>query len=232
MSQKSGVTEKINELKGYICMHANCSSINVPTVTPNYMAYGELGRNPLFIEAAAKCMQYWFRVLKQPATRHSKMEYQSLLIVSEKDESCVAHIQSLLCRFDYGFVWLFGGVGDEKSFLGDFRERLRRNFTPDWFSHLSQSSCFEMYHCFKSVIGREEHLDLIKVDIYRTALARFRLWVSPFNAHRLCCSLSRDVLDFFAPIKLKTKCSLAALGKYLFLAADASERVESVVHPV
>ena len=86
---------------------------------------------------------------------------------------------------DYGFVWLFGGVGDEKSFLGDFRERLRRNFTPDWFSHLSQSSYFEMYHCFKSVIGREEHLDLIKVDIYRTALARFRLGVFPFNAHRL-----------------------------------------------
>ena len=47
-----------------------------------------------------------------------------------------------------------------------------------------------MYHCFKSVIGREEYLDLIKVNIYRTALARFRLGMSPFNVHRLRYSLS------------------------------------------
>ena len=47
-----------------------------------------------------------------------------------------------------------------------------------------------MDHCFKSVIGREEYLDLIKVNIYWTALARFRLGMSQFNAHRLRYSLS------------------------------------------
>ena len=47
-----------------------------------------------------------------------------------------------------------------------------------------------MYHCFKSAIGREEHLDLIKVNIQRTTLARFRHVVSPFNVHRLRYSLS------------------------------------------
>ena len=165
--------------------------INVPTVTPNDMIYGELGRYPLYIEAAAKCIQYWFRVLKQPASRYSKMAYQSLLTLHEKGhENWVTYVKSLLCKCDYGFVWLFGGVGDEKLFLRDFKERLRQNFTQDWFSHLSQSTRFEMYHCFKSVIGREEYLDLIKVNIYRTALARFRLGMSPFNAHRLRYSLS------------------------------------------
>ena len=68
-------------------------------------------------------------------------------------------------------LWLFGNVGDKKHFLRDFKERLRQNLTQDWFSHLSQSTRFEMYHCFKRVIGREEYLDLIKVNIYRTALA-------------------------------------------------------------
>ena len=47
-----------------------------------------------------------------------------------------------------------------------------------------------MYHCFKSAIGSEEYRDFIKVNIYRTALARFRLGVSPFSAHRLHYSLS------------------------------------------
>ena len=40
------------------------------------------------------------------------------------------------------------------------------------------------------MIGTEEYLDLIKVNIYRTALACFRLGMSLFNVHRLCYSLS------------------------------------------
>ena len=36
----------------------------------------------------------------------------------------------------------------------------------------------------------EEYLDFIKVNIYRIALARFRLGMFPFNAHRLLYSLS------------------------------------------
>ena len=74
------------------------------------------------------------------------------------------------------------------------------------FSHLSQNTRFEMYHCFKSVIGREEYLDLIKVNIYRTALARFRLGVSPFNAHRLRYSLSEaNRACPFCPDKVEDK---------------------------
>ena len=79
--------------------------------------------------------------------------------------------------------------------MRDFEERLRRNFTQDWFSHLSRSSHFEMYHCFKSASGREQYLDLIKVNIYRTALERFTLGVSPFKAHRLRYSLSEANRD-------------------------------------
>ena len=58
--------------------------INVPTMTLNDMIYGELGRYALYIEAAAKCIQYWFRALKQTASRYSKMDYQSLVTLHEK----------------------------------------------------------------------------------------------------------------------------------------------------
>ena len=57
-----------------------------------------------------------------------------------------------------------------------------------------------MYHCFKSAIGSEEYRNFIKVNIYRTALARFSLGVSPFNTHRIRYS-------HFATMKLKTKCT-------------------------
>ena len=39
--------------------------ITVRKVISNDMIYGELGRYPLYIEAIANCIQYWFRVLKQ-----------------------------------------------------------------------------------------------------------------------------------------------------------------------
>ena len=52
--------KQIEKVQLYICK----LFINVPTVTLNDMIYGGLGRYPLYIEAAAKCIQYWFRVLK------------------------------------------------------------------------------------------------------------------------------------------------------------------------
>ena len=77
-----GYTEnkQIERVRLYACK----LFINVPTVTPNDMIKDELGRYPLYIAAAAKCIQNWFRVLKQHATQYSKMAYQSLLTLHEK----------------------------------------------------------------------------------------------------------------------------------------------------
>ena len=56
-----------NKQSKRVHLHACKLFIYAPTVTPpNDMICGELGGYPLYIEAAAKCIQYWFRVLKQP----------------------------------------------------------------------------------------------------------------------------------------------------------------------
>ena len=102
-----GYTEnkQIERVRLYACK----LFINVPTVIPNDMIKDELGRYPLYIAAAAKCIQNWFRVLKQHATQYSKMAYQSLLTLHEKGhENWVTFVKSILCKCDYGFVWLFG----------------------------------------------------------------------------------------------------------------------------
>jgi hypothetical protein len=167
--------------------------VNLPAKTPNDMIYGELGRYPLAIDSAARCIQYWFRVLKQDDTRYSKMAYLCLLSMHERGKiNWVTHIKSLLCECGFGLVWLFGGVADEKQFLRDLKERLKGNFGQRWFTHLQESSRFELYQSFKDSIGRELYLDKIHVTIYRTAMARFRLGVSPFNAHRHRYSQSQD----------------------------------------
>ena len=99
-------------------------------------------------------------------------------------ENWVTHVKALLCDCGFGLVWLYGGVVDEKSFLREFKDRLRANFGQRWFAHLQESARFGVYHSFKNCIGREPYLDTIRVSIYRTALARFRMGVSPFNAHK------------------------------------------------
>ena len=166
---------------------------NLPARTPNDMIYGELGRYPLAIVSAARCIQYWFRLLKQDDSRYSKMAYLCLLGMHERGKTnWVTHVKSLLCECGFGLVWLFGGVADEKQFLREFKNRLKGNFGQRWLTHLQESSRFELYHSFKDIIGRELYLDNIHVSVYRTAIARFRLGVSPFNSHRHRYSKSLD----------------------------------------
>ena len=61
-----------------------------------------------------------------------------------------------------------------------------------------------MYHCFKSVIGRGEYLDLITVNIYKTAVARVLLGMSPLTAH-VSHFQKPIVRAHFVPLKLETK---------------------------
>ena len=220
--QKSGAIEKINKLRKCICMLANCSSMfqHLPQMTW-YMV------NWAGTHCTSKQLQNVFDtgfVCKSSLLHGTQeMAYQSLLTLHEKGhENWVTYVKSWLCKCDYGFVWLFGGVCDEKLFLKDFKETSkRRNFTQDWFSHLSQSTRFEMYHCFKSVIGRAEYLDLFKVNIYRTALARFRFGMSPLNCTGFVTYFQRQIVcAHFALIKLKTK-------RAFFLTASCMETSET-----
>jgi len=159
--------------------------LNVPNMTPNDMVYGELGRYPLYVDAACKCVMYWFRVLKQPPSRYSRMSYESLLTLHERGHvNWVSYVKTLLCSNGFDIVWQSSSVGDEKLFLRDLKERLKVTFKADWKSHVSQSARFNLYDSFKCLFTHENYVDIINVNIYRNALTRFRLGVSPFNAHR------------------------------------------------
>ena len=48
----------------------------VPLRTPNKMVYGELGRDPLFVNSTLRCLKYWLRVLKMYDMRIPKQAYK------------------------------------------------------------------------------------------------------------------------------------------------------------
>ena len=70
------------------------------------MVLGDLERFLLFVNSAARCIRYWFRLFKQPLNRYSRKAYDMLYNVQERDcnsKNWVAQIKSLLC---YNWLWL------------------------------------------------------------------------------------------------------------------------------
>ena len=111
--------------------------LNVPPHTPNDMVYGELGLFPLYIQAAAR-LQYWFRLRRQPLCRYSRKAYDMLYGVQEtniKTKTWVYHVKRLLYVNRFGYVWMYGEVGDERRFLHVFKEHLKYCFYQRWWTH-------------------------------------------------------------------------------------------------
>ena len=66
-----------------------------------------------------------------------------------------------------------------------FFKRLKDSFYQRWWTHISNSERFDLYHCFKSTLQCERYLGCMQSRIYKTALARYRFGVSRTNCHRL-----------------------------------------------
>ena len=93
-------------------------------------------------------------------------------------------MQGLLCCNGFAVVWMYGGVGNEKGFIQEFRRRLQDCFCQEWFSYLESSERFELYSCFKTCLEREKYIESIEDIKYRSALSRFRAGVSSIGVHK------------------------------------------------
>ena len=112
-----------------------------PVVYPKRHVLGDLGGFPLFGNCGARCIQYWFRPMKQPLNRYSIKAYE-MYGMQERDcasRNWVAQIKFLLCCDGSGYVWMYGCVGNEKMFITKFKNRLRDCCCQRSFSHLAKS---------------------------------------------------------------------------------------------
>ena len=107
--------------------------LNVSSRTPNVMVYGETGRYPLFVNV-------FVRVLKMPDHCFPHKSYKMLLYLHEQNRKTWA---SLVCfqLYKYGFnhVWENQGVGDEKTFLKEFKNRLITEYKQEWSDSIATS---------------------------------------------------------------------------------------------
>ena len=97
--------------------------LNVSVQTPNKMIYGDLGRYPMFITSAVRCVKYWLRITNLPDERLHQKAYNMLLYLQDLGKKTwTYHVKELLCRNGFGDVWLQQNVGHLNRFVSVFRD--------------------------------------------------------------------------------------------------------------
>ena len=79
-----------------------------------------------------------------------------LVNLDENGKQCwAAEVRELLFKTGFYFVGLQQGVGDVKSFLHVFKQRLLDMFTQEWTADIRDKERYEMYRSFKVMFGAE-----------------------------------------------------------------------------
>ena len=158
--------------------------LGVPARTPNKMVYGELGRFPLFIITYVRCIKYWFRLLQMEQNRLPNQAYKMLVILDENGKKCwTTGVREILSKTGFYFVWLHQGVGDVKSFLHVFKQRVLDMFTQEWSADIRDKERYETYRSFKVRVEAEQYLADIDIYCFRVALTQLRLGVLSINSN-------------------------------------------------
>ena len=158
--------------------------LNVLPQTPNKMVLGDLGRLPVFVSSAVKCVKFWHRVANLPENRLPGKVYKMLLYLQEQGRHTWAlSIKQMLFTNGFGYVWEQQNVGDFRLFLRTFKERLSDQYKQAWSSDIQTKERYEFYCSFKTIFQSERYLEYDQKRCFRNGYIKFRFGCSPINTH-------------------------------------------------
>ena len=104
--------------------------------------------------------------------------------------------------YKYGFcdVWVNQGVGNEKAFLKEFKERVLSLYRQDWENNLRTKERYSVYSTFMSSLSLSAYPNELKHVKARNFLIRLRLSVSPLRARKLRYRKDVTPVDYFCPL--------------------------------
>ena len=105
----------------------------------------------------------------------------------------------LLCKYDFGDVWVNQVVGDERTFLKEFKERVISLYRQEWDNSIRAKERITFYSSFKSSLSLAPYLNEQKHIKARNFLIRLRLGVSPLRTHKLRYCKDATPVDYFCP---------------------------------
>ena len=174
--------------------------LNVSMRTPNVMVYGETGRHPLYVNTFVKCIRYWLHILKMSPDRLQFKAYKMLLHLHEQNrKSWASSVCYVLYMYGFGEVWVNQGVGDEKAFLREFKERLLISYEGEWRNKLRTNERYSFYSTFKSTLSLSSYLSELNHVKARNLLIRIRLGVSQLKTHRFRFANNSSTSKFACP---------------------------------
>ena len=103
-----------------------------------------------------------------------------LISLDENGKNCwVTGIRENLCKTGFYFVWLQQGVGDVKSFLCIFKQRLLDMFTQEWTADIRDNQV--TYGCFNNFLKQKGICQALIYIVLEQRLCNSRLGVHPIN---------------------------------------------------
>ncbi len=159
--------------------------LNVSISTPSNMVYGECGRFPLYIVSHTRCLKYWLKIICMPDHRLPRKAYTMLVQLDNLGKNNWAScVRTLLFSYGFGFVWLSQSIGNVNMFLKQFQIRAIDMFKQDWHSELGDSSRYDVYRQFKSLLQTEFYLSYLPTTKLRNTFIRFRLGLNELMVNK------------------------------------------------
>ena len=126
--------------------------------------------------------------------------YRMLLHLHEQNKKTWASsVCYVLYKYDLNEVFVNQGVGNEKAFLKEFKERVLSLCRPDWENNLRTKERYSCYRTFKSSWSLSTYLNELKHVKARNVLIRLRLGVSPLRTHKLRYRKDVTPVDYSCP---------------------------------
>ena len=152
--------------------------LNVNSRTCNNMVYGELGRFPIYLSVKLRMLSYWCSLLTNRETKLSKMIYDSLLNLFNRNEYCstwIASIKNLLDDCGLSEIWNSQSIVNTNWLKNKVKQVLQDQFIQKWRSELNNMTSCDTYVNFKEVFELEKYLiNLHDMDAARNAICKIR----------------------------------------------------------
>ena len=149
---------------------------------PRHVVYGESGRHPIFVTTYVKCIKFWLRLTRMENNRYPKKVYNTLLSLQGQNYiTWACSVRNVLYKFGFGVVWEAQCVGNVKSFLLTFRQRLVDCFEQDWRSALQRHDFYSTYSTYKQSVTVSVYVRIIRNVHVRKVFAKFCVGMSPLR---------------------------------------------------
>ena len=156
-------------------IHACKRYLNVPENSCNDAIMGDLGRFPLYITTAKRCIKYWLRIVKLPSDRYVRLCYEMLKYFDEMGHvNWVTYLRTNLFSNGFGYIWQTQTVNNEPLFINRYLQCLKDQCIQTWQQNWRQNRKLFYYRDFKITFNLETYIKAIDIEKFRKCLICFR----------------------------------------------------------